>query len=343
MEGSSPSFQVGVVECDISGEDIFVWCYPSFSLELQRISLGRLTDINESTMSFVKFKSDWIYLFKNTIDRSVNPRLKNVSICITSKQYNPERFYSLLKLFFDQYATTFDPTKVLESYLSIFTTGKFSNNEISFSYNNFKDEDAFLSESCMHDLVSSLGVDAVIVWNAVILKKRILVFDENIVKLMTLLRTLLQFSIHRQDASILRPFITSDVEYLTDLASSGVYIAGSNDQALLSRTDLFDVIYMVSERRIIVSPDASSSMRMCSIHKEISELMMKNLSPDERKSSMTIVQAVGAKTKSILAQLAQLSQSCEGGKLTVDVLSSKIANDTLKFWLFQLASAENMV
>ena len=129
-----------------------------------------------------------------------------------------------------------------------------------------------------------LGMEAVLLWNAVLLKKRILVVSEgsgnqNMMKLLNTVRSLPQLAYHRQDWGILRPLVSSSGEmdslHIDDLASCGVFIAGTVDPTLAtSHSSLFDVIFSLSDHRVTISDDAKSSMRMGSTHRELAQVNM---------------------------------------------------------------------
>lgn len=132
-----------------------------------------------------------------------------------------------------------------------------------------------------------LGLEAVLLWNAVLLKKRILVISEgsgnqNLTKLLTTIRSLPQLAYHRQDWGILRPLVScsgdADAVHLEDLTSSGVFIAGTVDATLATtHAALFDVIFSLSDHRITISEDAAASMRMGSTHRELAQVGFEQL------------------------------------------------------------------
>eukprot|EP01038_Epipyxis_sp_PR26KG_P004438 gene4438-6277_t len=137
-------FSIGIVERDINNDDLFVWSYPSVAFEIQNMVIKsihrhyptqipddgtKLIDsaiLNDSFMYF-KYKSDWIYvMMMSNNNKDVNPIVDQVFMIISAKTFNPEKFNSILMLSNECYQSTADPTKVLEIYLSLYTTGKYS-------------------------------------------------------------------------------------------------------------------------------------------------------------------------------------------------------------------------
>lgn len=72
---------------------------------------------------------------------------------------------------------------------------------------------------------------------------------------------------------MLRPLISSSPEHVEDLGSAGVFIAGTTDYTLANKLDkMFDVVFSVPERRVVVAEGAASDMRMGSVHREIAQV-----------------------------------------------------------------------
>ena len=122
-----------------------------------------------------------------------------------------------------------------------------------------------------------LGLEAVVLWNAILLKKRLLVVSDNVPELLDVIRTLPQLAWHRQDWQILRPLVSSSSEHMEDLASCGVFIAGTTDSSLANTTEkngsaTFDVVFSITERRVTISDAVSADMRMGAAHRDIAQV-----------------------------------------------------------------------
>jgi hypothetical protein len=124
-----------------------------------------------------------------------------------------------------------------------------------------------------------LGLEAVVLWNAILLKKRILVVSDNMTILLDIMRTLPQLVWHRQDWQVLRPLVSLAPAHMEDLRSCGVFIAGTTDDTLAAASSekeggasMFDVVFSVTERRVTVSDAAAAEMRMGAAHREIAQV-----------------------------------------------------------------------
>jgi hypothetical protein len=333
----STNLSLGLVEHDVNGDDFCVWMYPSLSAVLQNVIISRIsTEGQLSPYIYFKYKNDWVYALTMPVSKEIVTDVLSASIVIVSKSFNPEKFNSLAVILFEQYSSTGDPTKILEGYLSVHTSGNFSNKAGTFDVSLFKDDDALLNVSCLKELATSLGVEFTVLWNAVLLKKRILVVDENPEKLLNVVRSLPQLAWHRKDYSILRPIVRDEPEHLEDLKSSGVFIAGTLDGSLASQSDLYDVLLSFPEPRVTVTTHAVAEMKMCSVHRELAALCEEHCETD-----LDLLKILAKKTHSLVSNLKNMMPA--GEKLTEDLINEKVSNVAAQQWLVRLATAENLM
>jgi hypothetical protein len=273
----------------------------------------------------------------------------SLCFCVFARTFNPEKFAALAKLLLHQYTShDEDPTKLLAAYLSIHMTGSYADPKshgVSFQAQSFLDSDALKAVSVVKEVFSGVGADIIVLYNAVMLKKRILVVGEegSLHKLLSIVRTLPQLAWHRQDWSILRPIVADDPAHLDDLSSSGVFIAGTIDESLLRNQDLFDVVLDIRHMTVTVNSHAVSGMKMCQIHRELSALLDKAVLTNGDITSHEMMAVVAKKSESILNQLRMLIP--DGSRtLTEEIIKSNVtANPALQQWLCRLAIAENMM
>jgi Stabilization of polarity axis len=324
-------------------DNVCLWSYPSFPTELQTLCASRCSKyVKDSSILYCKVKNDWIYMM--TAD---HPRLTgesgSISLCISSKNFHPEKFGDLLKVLITFYNADEDPTKILAAYLSIHATGRLVcklGSGILFDAAAYKDENTSKSAPIIKKMVAELGADVVVLWNAVLLRKRVLVTCDSIPRLLSVVRSLPLLARHRKDWGVLRPFITDDPVHLEDLASCGVFIAGTVDKSLSHNQDMFDVIYSVDDAQVTVLTHAVSGMKMCKIHKDLSAQIDQIVSSDNEGIA---IEAFARKTESVLNQLKLLLP--EGSaKLTEDVIEANVtADESMKVWLYRFATAEGLM
>jgi hypothetical protein len=177
------------------------------------------------------------------------PAVDQFNVTLLSKSFNPEKYAALLQILVDQYAATGEPTSILQAYLSVYTTGSFSGPKDSWNSSMYPDNRALISGCSIKETVSMFGMEIVLLWNALVLKKRVVMYCDSMEELQQLARVLPQFVWHRQDWDVLRPFVTAKKAEVQELISAGVYIAGFTDSSVRSNEQLYDVFVDLPARR----------------------------------------------------------------------------------------------
>jgi len=96
-------------------------------------------------------------------------------------------------------------------------------------------------------------MESILIFQAMILKKRVIVYCSKLDQLLETVRALPLFAWHRKNWSILRPLVTPAEAELEELASAGIYVAGFTDRVIESREDLYD-LFIDGEYRFSFSP-----------------------------------------------------------------------------------------
>jgi len=189
------------------------------------------------------------------------------SVVIMGKSFNPERYSRLTELLAKRYALSGQPPRVLEAYLGAYSKDEF-NFGSSGKYNAAEFDDRkslvkcslkckkiffsfcfpcfffFLPQhvvSLNPAVLATFGMESILIFQAMILKKRVIVYCSKLDQLLETIRCLPLFAWHRKNWAILRPFVTpTDVE-LEELASAGIYVAGFTDRVIENREDLYDL------------------------------------------------------------------------------------------------------
>jgi hypothetical protein len=141
--------------------------------------------------------------------------------------------------------------------LALYTLGSFTNSVGTVELSACKQQDSSVSVSCLKQLFEMLGVEFIVLWNAMLLKKRVLVIaDEstdsqsnsvaqqaNLNSLMETILSLPQLVWHRKDYSILRPLVRADPsnEHVEDLTTAGVF-AGTTRPVVAYRVCLWLIL-----------------------------------------------------------------------------------------------------
>lgn len=338
---------IGLIEKDVNGDTLWVWCYPSVDPELRQVLLSKCCLTRDSkdfnTFLFGQFNRTWYYI--STAEVQEPTALKKVthfSIVVTAKDFNPEKYAALSRILCRTYVKYGTPVKMLEAYIMVFTKGVCQSDENgSFLIKDYDVRKAYLAGS-IKDIVAQFGMETIILYTALMLKKRIVVHHPRIEALLEFTRVLPALAWHRKDWSILHPYVHLTDNELEDLTKCSGYVAGFVDPEVSNRADLFDVYVNLPESTITVSPSAKESMSMGKLHKEIGRLILQS-AEDAEKSDSQVIKDISVKTKEILTNLVALSEQCEDSKLTLESLKQHHFPPATENFLFHLAAAEQLL
>merc|ERR1712224_377978 len=133
------------------------------------------------------------------------------------------------------------------------------------------------------ELVTRFDVEAILIWTALLLKKRVLVYGDNLQLLLHVIRSFPVLVWHRRNWNILRPYIVGEGLEVDELQGAGVYCAGVLDSSFANRVDLYDLFVDIPGESITVADHAKTFFGMTSIHKDIANFMVEAASekPDQ--------------------------------------------------------------
>ncbi|XP_077206024.1 DENN domain-containing protein 10 isoform X2 [Paroedura picta] len=341
---------VGLVEKDTNGDALWVWCYPSTTIELRDLLLRKccLTDESKQLHTFVfgQYRLIWFYVTTMEVpDSSVLKKVTHFSIVLTTKDFNPEKYAAFTRILCRIYLKYGSPVKMMESYISVLTKGICQSEENgSFLSKDFDVRKAYLAGS-IKDIISQFGMETVILYTALMLKKRIVVYHPRIEAVQEFTRMLPVLAWHRQDWSILHSYVHLNDDELEALKMCPGYIAGFIDAEVSNRLDLYDVYVNLAESEITISQKAKEAMTMGKLHKEIGQLIVQS-AEDPDRSNIQVVKDISRKTKEILTSLASLTevlQDEEKPSLNFEALKQKKFPPATENFLYHLAAAEQML
>jgi len=336
---------VGVIEKD-TNNDLIAWTFPSIEKELETIVKGRSGLLEKDGGGFVcpfrfsRFGQSWHYVLLTPVDQSKNPKVTAAAIFVVSQSYYPAKYEALLKVFAAAYLAEGSPLPIMQGYLSVFTTGKVSSPAGNFAESDFDVRRAFIAP--VKHLFTTFGLEAVVIWVAVLCKKRIIVYGDKLTELIAAVRAFPALGAwHRQSWDHVRPFTGLGEAELKDLAATGVYIAGTTDPEAFNRKDLFDLFVNLPDKRFFIPEHAKESFILTKFHKTTAEGFLK-LCEDE-KEEQKVIKGIYAKTQELLDNLESLKTPHEDGSyITLEDLQKKKLPANADKFLFNVALAEGL-
>lgn len=115
--------------------------------------------------------------------------------------------------------------------------------------------------------------DTIVIWSALLTKKRVCVTSSNVDRLLAVVRALPLLVFHRQNWNLLRPLVAAnDATALAELKSMAAFVAGFADAALAE--SLADVLVDVDERRVRLFDKATRLTSQTSLHASLAEAVV---------------------------------------------------------------------
>lgn len=185
-----------------------------------------------------------------------------------------------------------------------------------------------------------VGVECILIWVAVLLKKRIFVYCDNLKDLLSVVKTIpLIGGWHRQHWHILRPYVCMNETELGDLKSAGYYIAGFTDSACKSKTSMYDLFVDIPARSVSIAPHCQKDFVLTRFHKQTADFFMKVSSSDNQD----IIKSVALKTTDLLKNLSSLkTEHDDGTYITLEELSERKLPPNTDRFLYNVALSEGM-
>ncbi|XP_029377565.1 DENN domain-containing protein 10 [Echeneis naucrates] len=338
---------VGLIEKDVNGDTLWVWCYPSVDSNLRKVLLSKCCLTKEGrdfhTFVFGQFCRTWYYITTVEVQEpTALIKVTHFSVVITAKDFNPEKYAALSRILCRTYVKHGSPVKMMEGYITVLTKGVCQSDENgSFLIKDYDVRKAYLAGS-IKDVVSQFGMETIILYTALMLKRRIVVHHPRVEALLEFTRVLPALTWHRKDWSILHPYVNLTELELDDLRKCPGYVAGFVDPEVSNRSDLFDVHVNLPDSVITVSQSAKEAMAMGKLHKDVGHLIVQS-AEDADKSDSQVIKDISLKTKEILANLAALADEGEDSKITLEGLKQRHFPPATENFLFHLAAAEQLL
>ncbi|XP_065071950.1 DENN domain-containing protein 10-like isoform X1 [Rhopilema esculentum] len=345
----APPDVLGILEKDNNGDLLWTWTYPSIEKELKELLMKKCPlacGIDGTPFVYGQFNKSWYHFITVKIsENSKLPMVTAISLVIISKNFNPELCNAVGTVFLKSYLKSGTPTSTLTGFLTLYTKG-FVEDDSTGAIVTSKDFDPrnALLKICLKEVIQLFGVEAILIYAALLLKKRVVVFSNKIDTLLHVCRTLPALVWHRQDWSIVSPFTSFDDAEINELKRRPTFVAGFIDPTVEERTDLYDIFVNLQDGEITINPDAKEYFQMGKLHKEIAVSLVEAAN-DEDVTDQQVVKLLAGKTKDIISNLKSLGINEDGVEagITLETIKSRNFSAVMQNFLLHLAFAENLV
>jgi len=245
------------------------------------------------------------------------------------------------------YRKTNSPVKILECFLDVMITLKHEGVEAGESLGSYNGADYnnkdHLLVSPLLEIVKMFEGNAWLIWSALIMKKRIIVYADVLPTLLRFIRALPLFVLHRQDWSLLRPFVTLENETeMTDLTKTGVYVAGFLSPQIKAREDLYDIFIDLTTLDISVATRAEDDFVQTQFHQEFAKFLSNALEL-EGITDPKLIKAVKTKTGDLITKLNLLKgEGDDKSYVSYSSFTNQNIPANMENFLYSVASAEGM-
>jgi len=374
-EGFRSLCGVHVLECDSHNNKVVAWQYPECDRDLGAVMLARWSPhaVEKDLVRVSRFHRHWLYtatlniatpmelVEKNEGETAPNaapeiaarfPKVSAVAICVISDTFAPKCLQALSDALLSLYVADGNPLRLLRCYLAVFCNGEYKEEDKTvFAIADHKDEDNkdIMGTTGIKELVNTLGEEIILVYCALMMKKRIAVYAQSVSEVREVILALPRLVEHRAQgwySQLAWPFVTSLECELDDVRHAGVFAAGFTDmEALGNNADLYDILVDMPSQTVTVSPNALEQFALTKLHKEITVFLVDGVTNAEKNlSEEQLAEGLNERTKNILDKLEQL-RTGEGDQkfVTMDSIHEigKVSPPLDRF-LFAVAQAEDM-
>lgn len=350
MAAISDLIASGLIEKDTNGDVLWTWAYPSITNDHRSLVLRKWGLQNEASsgrqIPFVYgyYESSWYYLHTTEVFDADNlPKVKQFVLVLWTRDFNPEKYEILCRILSKTYCKMGSPTAIVKLYLSVVTRGSCSTEENgTFLVKDFEQKKAFANAG-IKAVINMFKLETILIYTAMILKKRIVVYHHRLDCLLNFMRVLPTFVWHRQNWNILYPYVDLNPQEINDLKSSNSYAAGFLDASVETRSDIYDVFVNLAAIELTIAPHAKEAFAMSKTHKDIA-IFMVHCAEDDELNDQQVIQEITNKTTELLSHLRSLA-SGNGSEalLTLEKIKEHKLAAALENFLFNLAIAENLI
>ncbi|KAG2379196.1 hypothetical protein C9374_007335 [Naegleria lovaniensis] len=341
-----------ILEKDTNLDTLNVWSFPILSDDQKTIIMNRsplnsnstvlskqYSDLSLDNSLFVcsKFDDCYVYSLSRKV-KLINSNVTDVNLVILSTEYWMKKYEKYLEVMMNVLIENqLSPLPLLEVYLRLFSKGTYKD---QITADLFSDPRA-AKVGNLSMLIKSFGEESVRIWSALMLKKRIVIYHDNIFELLEVMSAIPSLVLHRQQADFIRPLINFDSPIETkDLTQSNFYCAGTLDRNMRNNSKFYDLFVDATTKRTSVNESQIDEFKLTKIHKDLLKVVT-----GEEIASMEnthVIKQVSQKTKELLQKLLTVKEQNDN-QLTLDIIKGLQLQPDLEKFLYGVAVSECMI
>jgi len=332
---------VMLIEKDVNN-DLISWCFPAVEPDTEKVLKTRcgLMDTDPgSQFRFSRFANQWQYIMVQQVPASAGSKVLAGALVILATDFHPSKYKQLLSIFCGLYEKELSPMPIMKGFLSVVTKGSMTSKAGDFDSSKHDPRKALVSP--IKQFFEMFGMEAVVVWVAMVIKKRVFVYCDKLGDLLAAVRSFpLLGTWHRQNWNLLRPYSTTSEQELKELRNLGVYVAGFTDPSCANHTDLYDLYVDLTARTYTIADHAQGDFLLTKFHKQTAEAF---LALAEKENDATLIKGIATKTKELIGNIEGLQTDHDDGRyITMEELGKKKMPPNMAKFLFNVALAEGM-
>ena len=359
LDDAQTSIQgLALFERDESGDLMHVWSFPGVDETTKAIMLTR-SQLSDELISkrhqylYSRSNNVWHYSLASysiTVPKN-NKRVEQFHFVLSSKTFNPEKYLALLKIMNAVYSEKGNVVEILSLYLASYTGGACfiprppGEPRGEWSAKNYSDKKALISNCSLRDILLQYQNESVILWQAMQLKKNIVIYSDSIVKIQKFIRAMPHFVFQRGESvwRTLHPLLMGtslEVELLSK--SSSYFVAGtcvSTFRTDYSNTKLFDLYLDLDESSLSVSEHAKKDFGMGKMHKQIAGVLTEQ---SKATSDTAAIKAVTNINLSLLKKLKNIDGGVTNESLQAFSEAQKYSKSEARF-MINFSLSENLL
>ncbi|KAH9413011.1 Protein fam45a [Dermatophagoides pteronyssinus] len=358
-----------MIDINNNNRYLWRWTYPSIDNDVRffiekRLSLQSSSSSSLSTIftydygkfSFFKIREKFIYILQNYQQHS-----KRFSLVLLTKDFYPKYYQKLLKIFAKIFIQSNDSiVELLDKYLTLLITDRIEmmltdpERQIDFHFQQHNDEfnEKQKLQSKLRSIIKMFSLDIILIYTALLLKKRIIIYGNDSQLLFEFAITLPLFIKHRQN--ILNEEFIPNVDLqcpiqINDLRYRQNFISTFNDPRIEEHEDLYDIYINLATIEITISHRAKEIFMMTKMHKDVAITFVR-IAEKQDTTDQDVVDEISKKTNELLNTLYSSSAMDDDydddnqKKIIIkkSKLKEKFSSPNLQQFFFNLALAESI-